>query len=153
MTLAREYPVSLICQALDLARSSYYYDAQDQEDPSLTQALVQVAETWPTYGYRRMTAQLRREGWAVNSKRVRHLMHTLGLQCKIELTKRKTTDSDHPFPRYPNRVKDLQIIRPEQVWVADSHMCVCRPSCLPSRDHGCVHSLYLRLAFGAQSGQ
>lgn len=119
MTLAEEYPVRLICQALDLARSSYYYDAEGQEDPSLTQALVQVAETWPTYGYRRMTAQLHREGWEVNSKRVRRLMHALGLQCKIKRTKRKTTDSDHLFPRHPNRVKDLEIIRPEQVWVAD----------------------------------
>jgi transposase InsO family protein len=119
MTLASDYPISLICQALDLARSSYYYDARDKEDPALTQALLQVAETWPTYGYRRVTAQLHREGWEVNSKRIRRLMRALGLQCTIQRTKRQTTDSDHPFPRYPNRVKDVEIIAPDQVWVAD----------------------------------
>jgi transposase InsO family protein len=31
----------------------------------------------------------------------------------------RTTNSDHPYPRYPNRVKDLEILCPEQVWVAD----------------------------------
>jgi transposase InsO family protein len=31
----------------------------------------------------------------------------------------RTTDSDHPFPRYPNLVEDLEVVRPDQVWVAD----------------------------------
>ena len=120
MTLTKDYPVGLVCQALDLARSSYYYGTQEEkEDPALNKAVLHVAETWPTYGYRRVTAQLRREGLEVNSKRVRCLMRTLGLQCTKKRTKRKTTDSDHPFPRYPNRGKDLEIIAPDRVWVAD----------------------------------
>jgi len=120
MTLAKDYPVSLVCQALDLARSSYYYGAQEEkEDPALNKALLHVAETWPTYGYRRVTAQLRRGGWDVNGKRVRRLMRMLGLQSIKKRTKRRTTNSDHPFPRYPNRVKDLEIVAPNQVWVAD----------------------------------
>ena len=119
MSLATDYPVSLICQALDLARSSYYYDAQEQEDPALAQALLHVAEMWPTYGYRRVTAQLCREGWEVNSKRVRRLMRALGLQRRTKRTKRQTTNSDHPFPRYPNLVLGLEVVRPDQVWVAD----------------------------------
>ena len=120
MTLAKDYPVSQVCQALDLARSSYYYGAQEEkDDPELNKALLHVAETWPTYGYRRVTAQLRREGWDVNGKRVHRLMRMLGLQCMKKRTKRKTTNSDHPFPRYPNRVQDLEIVAPNQVWVAD----------------------------------
>lgn len=119
MTLAKEYPINLVCQALGLARSSYYYSAQEKEDPALAQALLHVAETWPTYGYRRVTAQLRREGWDINTKRVIRLMRTLGLKCVKKRTKRNTTNSNHPFPRYPNRVKDLEIIAPDQVWVAD----------------------------------
>jgi putative transposase len=118
MTLAVEYPISLVCQALDLARSSYYYRTPSAEDPALTEALLRLAEEWPTYGYRRLTAQLRREGWEVNSKRVRRLMHALGVQGVKERIKRQTTDSDHPFPRYPNLVQDLEIVFPEQVWVA-----------------------------------
>jgi len=66
-----------------------------------------------------LTAQLRREGWEVNGKRGRRLMHALGVQDVKKRTKRQTTDSDHPFPRYPNLVQDLEVIFPEQVWVAD----------------------------------
>jgi len=119
MTLAVEYPISLLCQALDLARSSYYYHAPSEGDPTLTEALLRLAEQWPTYGYRRLTAQLQREGWEVNSKRVRRLMHALGVQGVRKRTKRQTTDSGHPFPRYPNLVQDLEVVSPDQVWVAD----------------------------------
>ena len=119
MTLAAEYPISLLCQALDLARSSYYYHAPSEDDPALTEALLRLAEEWPTYGYRRLTVQLRREGWEVNSKRVRRLMQALGVQGVRKRTKRQTTDSDHPFPRYPNLVQDLEVVSPDQVWVAD----------------------------------
>ena len=31
----------------------------------------------------------------------------------------RTTNSDHPYPRYPNLVKDLVVVHPEQVWVSD----------------------------------
>ena len=32
---------------------------------------------------------------------------------------RKTTNSAHDFPSYPNLVQDLKIVRPDQVWVSD----------------------------------
>jgi putative transposase len=119
MTLAAEYPVALVCQALDLARSSYYYHGQSEGEPALTEALLRLAEEWPTYGYRRLTAQLRREGWGVNSKHVRRLMGQLGVQGKRAVRKRRTTNSTHDFPRYPNLVQELGVTHPDQVWVAD----------------------------------
>jgi len=119
MTLAAEYPVSLLCQALDLARSSYYYRPQERAEGVLAEALLRLAEEWPTYGYRRLTAQLRREGWEVNSKHVRRLMEHLGVQGKRPVRKRRTTDSRHDFARYPNLVQDLSVTHPDQVWVAD----------------------------------
>jgi putative transposase len=119
LKLAREYPVSLVCRALGCPRSSYYYQAKGQDDQVLKEALKQVAGTWPTYGYRRLTAQLQREGWPVNGKRVRRVMGELGLQGKVYRKKRRTTNSDHPFPRYPNLVQELEAVRPDQVWVAD----------------------------------
>jgi transposase InsO family protein len=119
MKLAREYPVSLVCRTLGCPRSSYYYQGKGRDDQILKEALKQVAGTWPTYGYRRLTAQLQREGWPVNGKRVRRVMGELGLQGKVYRKKRRTTNSDHPFPRYPNLVQDLAVVRPDQVWVAD----------------------------------
>jgi transposase InsO family protein len=119
MKLAREYPVSLVCRTLGCPRSSYYYQAKGRDDQVLKEALKQVAGTWPTYGYRRLTAQLQREGWPVNGKWVRRVMGELGLQGKVYRRKRRTTNSDHPFPRYPNLVQELEVVRPDQVWVAD----------------------------------
>jgi len=55
-----------------------------------------VAAEWPTYGYRRITAQLHRQGWQVNHKRVQRLMRLMGLQAKIKRRKRRTTNSEHP---------------------------------------------------------
>jgi hypothetical protein len=62
---------------------------------------------------------LRREGWRVNEERVRRVMHELGICGKAPVRKRRTTDSRHDYPRYPNLVEGLEVIRPEQVWVAD----------------------------------
>jgi len=62
---------------------------------------------------------LRREGWSVNGKRVRRLMAEMGLKGKPAARRRRTTDSRHDFPRYPNLVERLEVTRPDQVWVAD----------------------------------
>jgi transposase InsO family protein len=105
---------------LDLPRSSYYYHAQEKEEQEVKAAIEDVALEWPTYGYRRVAQQLRREkGWVINEKRVRRLMGEMGLQARLKRKKRRTTDSEHGFPRYPNLVGDLEIVRPDQVWVAD----------------------------------
>ena len=46
-------------------------------------------------------------------------MREMGLQVKTNRKTWKTTNSDHNFPRYPNLVQELEIVRPEQVWVSD----------------------------------
>jgi len=119
MALTHDYPVSLLCQVLDYPRSSYYHQIQEAADGDLQAALLRLAEEWPTYGYRRLTAHLRREGWVVNSKKVRRLMRTLGLQGKRVIRKRHTTNSEHDLPRYPNLVQGLLVLCPDHVWVAD----------------------------------
>ena len=43
----------------------------------------------------------------------------MGWQVRRKAVKKQTTDSRHSFPRYPNLVKELKIVRPDQVWVAD----------------------------------
>jgi transposase InsO family protein len=78
-----------------------------------------VLAEWPTYGYRRVVAQLRREGHLVNSKRVRRVMQAYGLTRTAPKRRIRTTNSQHPFGRYPNLVAGLEISKPNQVWVAD----------------------------------
>jgi putative transposase len=119
MSLRAHYPMSRLCEVLDLPRSSAYYEPKPGEDRSILEALVKVAGEWPTYGYRRLTKQLQREGHVVNSKLVRRLMHELGIVGKAPERKPRTTDSGHAYPRYPNLVEGLKVARPDEVWVAD----------------------------------
>ena len=118
--LDQDYPVTLACDVLGCARSSYYHQPTERADEAeLRAAIKAVAAEWPTYGYRRVTAQLQRQDWAVNRKRVQRLMRLMDIQAKTKRKKRRTTNSEHDFPRHPNLVRDLETVRPEQVWVSD----------------------------------
>ena len=120
MTLADTYPIRLVCRLLGVPRSSVYYTPQPAADEAMLKtALLDLAGEWPTYGYRRLTAMMKRLGWRVNAKRVRRWMDELNLAGAPPVRKTRTTDSGHAFPRYPNLVQGLKIRRPEQVWVAD----------------------------------
>jgi len=77
-----------------------------------------LAQDYPGYGYRRMTAQLKREG-PVNHKRVRRLMAQLGLQARPRRRWVRTTDSGHDLAVFPNRLRGLTIEAINQVWAAD----------------------------------
>jgi putative transposase len=115
------YAARLVCPLLDFPRCQLYRTPAPPpgEAADLRGALQRLAGAWPTYGYRRLTAMLRREGWAVNGKRVRRLMNELGIHGRRPLRRQRTTDSNHAFPRFPNRVEGLAVVRPEQVWVGD----------------------------------
>ena len=119
MMLRSEYPVTALCEVMECARSSLYYQSQKADDAALKQAIERLATQWVTYGYRRVTKMLQREGWSVNHKRVRRVMREMGLLQRKKHTKPRTTNSQHDFARYPNRVQSLDITCPDQVWVAD----------------------------------
>ena len=121
MKLAKDYPIRLVCRLLDVPRSSVYYAAQPAPDAEamLKSVLLELAGDWPTYGYRRLTAMMRRLDWPVNGKRVRRWMQELQLTGAPPKRRTRTTNSNHDFPRFANLVKDLEISRPDQVWVAD----------------------------------
>ena len=120
MTLADTYPVRLVCRLLGVPRSSVYYSPRPATDEAMLKtALLDLAAEWPRYGYRRLTAMMKRLGWPVNAKRVRRWMDELGLAGPPPTRKTRTTNSAHAFPRYPNLVKDLDIQHPDHVWVAD----------------------------------
>jgi putative transposase len=109
------------CDVLGLSRSSYYYCSQRIEAEQLVAELEQAAGQYPKYGSRRLTRQLRRAPYhyRVNRKRIQRLMRQKGLLRPQKRAKCRTTNSQHPFPRYPNLVMDLKIDHPEQVWVCD----------------------------------
>jgi putative transposase len=108
---------------MNLPRSSYYYGPKDREASSEQRALVgrieEIAEEFPRYGYRKVTAQLRREGLLVNHKKVQRIMRERGLGVKKRRRFVRTTDSQHPYPVYPNLIKEHVMTGINQIWVAD----------------------------------
>jgi len=120
--LSNDYPVRVICDVVGLSRSSYYYCAVERDETSLKTALETAAAQFPTYGSRRVTAQVKREASALKPlgrKRVRRVMREMGLLVRRKKHRKQTTDSKHSFPRYPNLVQDLLVTDPNQVWVCD----------------------------------
>ena len=116
-----DFPVRLVCDFLDLASSSYYYQKKEVAEQQLEADLKLVAGQHPTYGTRRLMHQLRRKpyGYQVNRKRVQRLARKMSLLRPVKRRKTRTTDSQHPYPRYENLVKDLEITYPDMVWVSD----------------------------------
>jgi len=120
--LGREgYPVTQACTLVSLPRSSYYYQAEQPEEGQVVSAVKEVVGKYVTYGTRRVTQQLHRPPYqlAVNRKRIQRIMRHEELLRPVKTARRRTTNSQHPYPRYPNLVKELEITHPNQVWVAD----------------------------------
>jgi putative transposase len=104
---------------MDLPRSSFHaLPAPVQEDPVIGVVRL-ITETCRNYGYRRVTAELRRRGFVVNSKKVRRIMRENDLNPKRKRRYVSTTDSDHDSPIYPNAAKGFEVHGPDQLWVGD----------------------------------
>jgi putative transposase len=71
----------------------------------------------PYYGSPRMTAQLQRDGYHSNHKRVERLMRLMGIAALFP--KKKTSISDSGHSTYPYLLRHLAITRPNQVWGTD----------------------------------
>ena len=86
----------------------------------LHDALQRLALAWPGYGYRRLTAALKRQGLIVNHKRVLRLMREDNLLClRYGRGFVVTTDSRHAFPVYPNLAREMTLTDLNQLWIAD----------------------------------
>src|SRR5579863_1460525 len=85
----------------------------------LRDAMPSVALEWPAYGYRRITFELRRRGFAVNHKRVLRMMREDNLLCVRRRAFVATTDSRHNLPVYPNLAREIVATAVNQLWVAD----------------------------------
>ena len=107
-----------------VSRSSFYRFEGDKPpkadaDMDLRDAIHRIALEWPSYGRPRITAELRRQKWKVNPKRVYRLMRKDNLLC---VRKRKfvvTTDSNHGRKVYPNLAAEMTLSGINQLWIAD----------------------------------
>jgi putative transposase len=116
--------IERMCRLAGVSRASFYRSLKNdqpfEEDMEVRSQIQQIAvEHRRRYGYRRITAQLRRQGMLVNHKRVRRIMredHLLAVQPRAFAV---TTDSDHSFQVYLNLASRMQLTGINQLWVAD----------------------------------
>ncbi len=118
-----EMSIEKLCELMGVSRSWYYErppaTEKARKDVVLRDAIERIVLEFPGYGYRRVTAALRREGWDVNHKWVLRIMREESLLCQLKRRFMPTTDSAHFFKRYPNLIKDIRIDGLDQVWIAD----------------------------------
>ncbi|MEM7188429.1 MAG: IS3 family transposase [Pseudomonadota bacterium] len=102
------------CRVVGQHRSTQWRKPQklDDED-ALTSAIIELASKYGRYGYRRVTALLRRDGWYVNHKRVARIWRREGLRVPQKQPKRgRLWLNDGSCVR-------LRPERPNHVWAYD----------------------------------
>ncbi len=124
MKAGRGLTVERMMELARVSRASFYrFDAEaapgPDSDMDLRDAIQKVAVEMPSYGRRRITAELRRRGWTVNPKKVHRLMREDNLLCVRRRKFVVTTDSNHGRKIYPNLARDMALTRLDQLWIAD----------------------------------
>ncbi len=107
------------CALVGLPRSTYYHAGvgESQENLALMRVIDEQYLETPFCGSRGMTEWLKRQGYAVNRKRVRRLMRLMGLEAIYP--RRRTSDPCQEHRIYLYLLRHLAIDRPDQVWSAD----------------------------------
>ena len=106
-----KFPISQrkACELMQIERSSCRYEAKPERQPEVREEVNRMAEAHPRYGYRRVTAVLRREGRHVNHKRICRLRRQLGLL--VRRTVRKPLKRQQPAP--------VSVTAANQQWAMD----------------------------------
>jgi len=124
MPMQGSLSVEQMCQLARVSRAGFYRSLQEQlpreESMEVRSAIQRTAlEHRRRYGYRRVTAELRRQGMRVNHKRVARIMredNLLAVQPKQFVI---TTDSDHALEIYMNLARRMTVTAVDQLWIAD----------------------------------
>jgi transposase InsO family protein len=115
--------VARMCCLAQITRGQFYRHRRAasvaQSDSPLSEAVKAVALKMPSYGYRRVTAHLRRNGRAVNGKTVLRSMQEQNLLCKRPRRFVSTTDSRHAHRVYPNLARAMSVTEINKLWIAD----------------------------------
>lgn len=108
------------CDLLSLHRSGLY-ESRDkkppEEDAELMKEIDKIYTDRPYFGSRRIRNILRRQGWKINRKRVQRLMRAMGIEGVAPGPRTSRPHPEHQV--YPYLLRNLNVVRPNQVWCAD----------------------------------
>ena len=124
MPLQGSLSIERMCQLAGVSRAGFYRSLQDrapvEEDMEVRSMIQQIAvEHRRRYGYRRISAELRRRGMLVNHKRVSRIMREDNLLAVQPRAFVVTTDSDHDLEVFLNLASRMRLTGLNQLWVAD----------------------------------
>jgi transposase InsO family protein len=124
MPLQGSLSIERMCQLAQVSRAGFYRSLQGgaptQEDMEVRSAIQRiVVEHRRRYGYRRITAELRRRGMLVNHKRVARIMREDNLLAVQPRTFVVTTDAAHDLEVFLNLARRMKLTGINQLWVAD----------------------------------
>lgn len=123
----KAYPVTLLCQVMEVSRSGFYQHMRSgPEKVSKDQVALESAtkelfrKSKKSYGTRRISNGLRKQGFNVGRHQAGSLMRRLELHVKSRRRFKVTTDSKHDHPVAPNHLnREFQVDDPDQVWASD----------------------------------
>ncbi len=118
-----------ICYALGYSRQAYYKHLKTQAEHALEHVIIvkmvnEIRKDMPRLGGKKLfhllNAPLMAHSIDIGRDKFFSILDTFGLLVRIR-KKRKpiTTNSNHPFYKYPNLIKQMEILRPNQLWVSD----------------------------------
>ena len=111
VSLRTDYSVRQICEVLGFHRSNLYYASKSDPYEEVLRAEIEtLALRYPTYGYRRITKLLKRQGHTVGYKRVARLMKDANLSVAVKRICQTTTCVEGVHP-YVNRLETLEVSR------------------------------------------
>jgi putative transposase len=118
------FEIERMCVLAGVSRAGYYRhwlaSQPREEETALRDAIQRLSLAQKHRGYRVITIQLHRAGWAVNHKRVARIRQEDNLLCVPKLSFRPaTTDSRHGWRVWPNLARHLVPMTVNQLWVAD----------------------------------
>jgi len=115
----KDFSVREQCRILGVNRSGLYYETRSltEETLKIMRLLDEEHTKHPFYGVPKMTEFLRRKGYKVGRDRTRTLLRSMGLEAVYPKPKTSIKAKDHKI--YPYLLKDVEVIRPNQVWSAD----------------------------------
>jgi putative transposase len=124
MSMQGNLSVERMCYLAQVSRAGFYRSLAErrpaEEEMEVRSAIQQIAlEHRRRYGYRRITAELRRRGMRVNRKRVSRIMREDNLLAVQPRAFVVTTDSQHELEVYLNLAGRMKLTGINQLWVAD----------------------------------
>lgn len=124
MPLQGSLSIERMCQLAQVSRAGFYRYLQGrapvEEDMTVRTAIQEIAlEHRRLYGYRRVTAELRRRGMIANHKRVAQMMRADNLLAAQHHKFVHRADSNEGMEIHLNLARRLKTTGPNQLWIAD----------------------------------